>query len=448
MAGMTAPVRPAGVLARADAAAGGLAADIVLYAASTIFAVITAHNVTLPPHGAWGRIAISGYAAATVLAVAQVVARRAGAIRRLTGTAGRALLTAVTFAATALLPLLIEAGQRAGGRTDRAQDEVLVIEAGGERLWHTGTPYLSHDAIAALPPDARLDAYLPYQPGMALYGLPRAIAGVAWWTDARIWFALTLIVTVLAAVWLIRRVAGTTKDHALVRAVQAVSVLPICALTIATGGDDLAVLGMCLLAFALAARGRLGAAGIAVGVAGALKLFAWPVALVLLAFAVTRGRGVAIRYALGAILLPIVALVPAFVVDRGAAVENVIRFPLGRGLVSSPAASPFPGHLIADGVPGGKAIATALLVLAAVAIGIWLLRRPPRTAGAAAVVSAWGLLAAIAFIPATRFGYLLYPVGYAVWAPALPVAGVRRGSPLSDLSPPGPTPTGVAPATG
>ena len=110
---------------------------------------------------------------------------------------------------------------------------------------------------------------------------------------------------------------------------------------------------------------------------------------------------------------------PAFLVDRGAAIENVVRFPLGLTAVRSPAASPFPGHLIADGVPGGKAIATALLLLAAVAIGGWLLRRPPRTAAAAAIVSAWGLLAAIALIPSTRFGYLLYPVAYAVWAPAL-----------------------------
>ena len=68
------------------------------------------------------------------------------------GTRGRAVLTTVAFAATAIFPLLVEAAQRAGGRTDRAQDEVLVIEAGGERLWHTGTPYLGHDAIAALPP--------------------------------------------------------------------------------------------------------------------------------------------------------------------------------------------------------------------------------------------------------------------------------------------------------
>ena len=39
------------------------------------------------------------------------------------------------------------------------------------------------------------------------------------------------------------------------RAVQAATVLPICALTLATGGDDLPVLALCLLALALL-RGR------------------------------------------------------------------------------------------------------------------------------------------------------------------------------------------------
>ena len=73
----------------------------------------------------------------------------------------------------------------------------------------------------------------------------------------------------------------------------------------------------------------------------------------------------ALRCAAGAIGIPVLVLIPPFIVNRGAAIENVIRFPLGHGIVKSPAASPFPGHLIADNVPGGGTIATALLVLAA-----------------------------------------------------------------------------------
>jgi len=432
----------AGAPARIDRAAGGIAADAVLYAASAVFAGLTSRNVGLPSHGAWGRMAVWGYLAATLVAVAQLLVRRFGpagpagpagsgrSVARLAGAGSRAVLTGVTFAATALFPLVVEAWQRAGGRLDRAQDEVLTIEAGGLRLWHTGTPYLSHQAIAALPPADRLDGYLPYQPAIALFGLPRAWFGAHWWTDARVWFAVALIVTVSVALMLLRAAPAGLR----IRAAQVVLVLPICTLTLATGGDDMVILGLCLLAFAYAARDRFLAAGIVIGVAGAMKLFAWPVALVLLALVVGRaargagarssdaapGRwGTAAAYAAGAIGLPILVLVPAFAVNRDAAIENVIRFPLGHGLVKSPAASPFPGHLLADDVPAGGTIATALLLLAALAIGVWLIRRPPPDAGAAATVSAWGLLVAILLIPATRFGYLLYPAAYAVWAPAL-----------------------------
>ena len=453
------------VVATLNHARGGLVVDVVLYGAGALFAGLTAANASLPPHRAWGHIAVWGYAAATLVAVAQAVAVRR---RRFAGTSPRALVTAVTFVATAVLPMLVEAVQRAGGRLDRAQEEVGVVESGGVRLWHTGTPYLSHDAIAALPPGLRLDAYLPYQPVMALFGLPRAIGHAGWWTDARVWFTITLVVTLAWAVSLLRRdrghgsgresttdghdPAGDVRDAALVRAVQAATVFPICALTIATGGDDLPVLGLTLLALAFAARGRHTAAGVTIGVAGALKLFAWPVAVILIVLAAAdgwrRGRApasgpaerprllfraadwrTALRCAAGAIGIPVLVLIPPFIVNRGAAIENVIRFPLGQGIVKSPAASPFPGHLIADNVAGGATIATALLVLAALTIAGWLVWRPPTDAGAAAAIAAWSLVAAIVLIPSTRFGYLLYPVAYACWVPALrrPTATVVTG---------------------
>ena len=127
--------------------------------------------------------------------------------------------------------------------------------------------------------------------------------------------------------------------------------------------------------------------------------------------------------------IPVIVLIPPFVVNPGSAIENVVRFPLGHGLVKSPAASPFPGHLIADNVSGGSTIATVLLILAAIAIAVWLVWRPPTDAGAGAAIAAWSLIAAIALIPSTRFGYLLYPVAYACWISALrrPTETVSRG---------------------
>jgi Glycosyltransferase family 87 len=388
-----------------DRAAGGLAVDLGLYALSALFALVTATTSTLATHRAWGSIAVWGYAAAALAVLVQL------ALVPLQRPAGRAVVTGAAWVATALVPLAVLVSRH------QAQEEVPVVERAGRRLLDTGTPYLSRTAIAALPPDDRLLGYLPYQPGMALFGLSG--------TDARYGFALVTAVAIGAALLLLRGRAG---GAALVRAGQAATVLPVCALTLAVGGDDLPILALCLLAFALAARTRLLGAGLAVGAAGALKLFAWPVAVVLLAYALARRR--ALRYAVPAFGLPVAALVPAVLVDAGAVVENVVRFPAGRGLVDSPAKSPFPGYLITVDLPQGRTIALALLGLTALVIGGWILRRPPRDAGDAAAVCAAGMLAAILLVPSTRFGYLLYPAAYAVWAPALhgPArAGDRRG---------------------
>ncbi|MEV1331702.1 glycosyltransferase family 87 protein [Micromonospora costi] len=407
-----------------DSAAGGLALDLTLYAASAAFAAVTAATSTLLPHRAWGGIAAVGYLVAALAVTGQLLLRRRDPGSRLAGLPARWAVTAFAWAAATLLPLVTQSVERASGRTDRAQEEVLVVEQAGNRLASHGTPYLGHDAIAALPADERLLGYTPYQPGMALFGLPRAATG-GWWTDARVWFAIGTALALALAVRVLRdrtrrlpaAADAPRHDAALLRAVQAATVLPICALTLATGGDDLPVLALCLLALALAATGRPGRAGLAVGLAGALKLLAWPVAVVLVVWALTRRAG--IRVAAGAVGLPLVAMVPALLADRDALVENVLRFPLGHGLVTSPAQSPFPGHLIATGLPAGRLIAATLLVAAGAAIAVRLVRRPPRTAAATALICGYGLLAAILLMPSTRFGYLLYPLALLVWAPAL-----------------------------
>ena len=411
------------LLTRVDRAVGGLAADLFLYALSAAFALVTARTSTLLPHRGWGAIASWAYAAAVLLVVVQIIVRRHPAYSwtRLSGTGARAALTWLIWVAACLVPLIVEAAQRAGGRTDRAQDEVLVVERMGERLLHGGTPYVGPDVISALPADERLAAYSPYQPGMAVFGLPRAVFGDFWWTDARVWFAVVTAGALAGAVSIMRP-AGVR-----VRAVQVVTVLPICALTLATGGDDLPVLALCLLALALAATGRYGWAGVAVGAAAACKLFAFPVVAVLVALALTAGQGR--RLVPAAVGLPILVLIPPFLVDASAFVENVIRFPLGHGIVQSPAQSPFPGYLIAQSVPGGRYLAAALLVAVAAAITVRLVRRPPATASAAALICGYGLLAAILLMPTTRFGYLLYPAAFLVWAPALSVHTAATAAP-------------------
>ncbi|WP_412541174.1 glycosyltransferase family 87 protein [Longispora sp. K20-0274] len=417
---------------RANRAGGGVAVDLGLYVLSAGFAWLTASS-NLPAHRPWGAIATIGYAVAALVALTQLITRARG---------GRGAVVLGTWGAVCLLPLLFEAVQRAGGHLERAQEEVLVVENSGIRLLETGSPFLSRADIAALPEP--LLGYTPYQPAMAVFGLPRAVLGVHWYTDARVFFAL---VTALCLYLALRMAHSRTVGR--VRALQAVTVLPVAALTLATGGDDLPVLALTLLGLAYLAKGRDTATGVTLGIAASLKLFAWPVAAVVLVARLllrraSRSSGVSdaaggaapglARLAVPMIAIPVLTALPALLVNPGAFVENVLKFPLGHGLVKSPAASPLPGHLITENVPGGRYIALGLLGLAALALCWWLIRRPPRTAAAAAAVCATGLLTAMMLMPATRFGYLLYPAAYALWIPFLGSLGpVREPEPAQTL---------------
>jgi hypothetical protein len=391
--------------------------DLGLYGLSAAFAGTTAAYSTLAPHRAWATTAVIGYVVAALAVVTQLIARRVAPVSDWAGPAGRRAVLAWTATVTVVVPLLQQAIQRAGGRANRAQEEVIVVEQAGVRLLAHGTPYLGHDAIAALPPAEQIFAYVPYQPAMALFGLPRALAGQAWWTDARIWFAVATATALVAAVRVL--LADHGRRRGLLLAVQAATVFPVCALTLATGGDDLPVLALCLLALALVATGQFASAGLAVGVAAALKLIAWPVLAVLLIHMALGDRRSAVRFAAGGVGLPLLAVLPVALVDLPAMVENVVRFPLGQGLVTNPAQSPLLGRLIAAWLPAGRPIAIGVLLLAGLLFGVRLVRRPPRTAASVALVSGYGLLTAIVLMPATRFGYLLYPVALFAWWPAL-----------------------------
>ncbi len=364
-----------------------LVLDFVLYALSGAFAWITGGSSTLAPHRSWGEWAVWGYAAAAVLVWVTRSVR------------ARLWLTVGAWVAVAWVPLLALA------HANRGQEEVFVVEESARRMLGTGTPYLDRAELAALPEP--LLGYTPYQPGMAIFGFPRALFGEAWWTDARLYFALFTAVALAYAVSLLE------LDGKLVRAVQMATVLPLCALTLATGGDDIPVLALCLLAFTLAYKGKLGWAGVAIGAAAAMKLFAWPVLLVLAIFARRA------RFAVPAMIMPLMILLPSILLDPSAVVENVIRFPTGHGLVTSPAASPLVGYLIANAFEGGRLVALGLLGAAGLAIAVYLWRRPPQDMRTVVNVCAIGLVVAILLMPATRFGYLLYPVAFAFWAPTL-----------------------------
>jgi hypothetical protein len=388
--------------------------DVALYGGCSLFAAGLGAFSGLTAHRTWAQVATVGYAVAALVASGQWLLARRGLSGA--GVVARSLLAGCAWLVTAMVPMLLFALGRAAGRGSRAQVEVRVIEWAGDRWLNTGTPYLDRDLIASLPAADQLGAYAPYQPVMAVFGVPRALdPGSGWWSDARIWFTVAALAALVGAVVTLRDADAGAR----LRALQAVTILPSAALAATVGGDDLPVLALCLLALAMAARSRMGTAGLVVGAAAALKLIAWPVAVVLAVHAATHGRRPLVRYGLGAVGVPVLTLLPALLADPRAVLENTVLFPLGLGLVSSPADAPLPGQLIASQLPGGKAIAIGLLLAAGLGFAVWLWRRPPRTAAVAAAVCAFGLFAAMGLMPATRFGYLLYPLALLLWLPAL-----------------------------
>lgn len=342
---------------------------------STGFAGCYAAVTGLAPHRAWALAAVFGYGLALLVWLCRRWLRRGF----------EPLMAAVLLLGTLLVPL---AWELCAGL---ANPEVGILREAAARWLVSGTPF--PEAGSADP-----NAYNVYLPGLSLFGLPSALFGSGPLTDPRLYLLLgsVLLFAALGRHW---------PNLALL-------CCPFAALQLVTGATDIPVLGCVLLGFSLAGRGRFGAAGLLLGFAAAMKAFAWPAVVVLLILACARGGArAAPRAGLPCLGLAAVLLVPVILADPHAFWANAIQLPLGGLDVRLTAGSPLPGHLLAAAVPGGALLAGVLLVLAAVVLGIAMLRRPPKDAKQAARWLALGLTAAILLAPSSRFGYLVYPLG-------------------------------------
>ena len=332
---------------------------LALASLSTVFAAVIATISSQPAERAWGLFATAGYAAASLILL---VARRwpAGTAARWRAT-GLAVLAGLAGAVLAPLGWLAVAGE--------AQPEVGVTVRSAALLLHRGTPYQGAAALAAAHSPY---AYNPYLPALIVFGLPRAVLGGGPLTDPRLWFGLVFAITFGAALALL----GTPHPGWWTAVVTA---SPVVAFPLSVGGDDLPVLGLICLGFALLAepRGRdwsrLAAAGVVFGLAASMKATAWPaLVIVLVLVAVRQGKRAAALVALAALVVAGLADGPVAAMDPAAMVLNTITFPLGLAKVASPAASVLPGHLIASacerrplgghrpgraGGPGGRGLA-------------------------------------------------------------------------------------------
>lgn len=302
-----------------------------------------------------------------------------------------------------------------------ANMETAVVERGGELFLRNGSPYLDISAL----PHPQVWHYNPYSPLLSVFGVPRAIFGNHWWTDAR-WFFMLATLLVLWAAWRLAQ-----RPHIPDAALLLLAVFPPVTQNFVAAGIDALIVALMVWAIVAISRGQSFIAGLIAAVAVGMKLTALPVVVVAAVFAFCRpprprsartsrafrasrgtrnSRSVQGALFVGATLLGMVAVyVPAFALNREAFLENVIRYPLGLSRVTSSAQGGTPGQLISSIGPAGKSVVLGFLVVAAFLILAWIVWRPPRTATRAFAISAVGLFTAMLLMPASRFGYIIYP---------------------------------------
>ena len=371
------------------------------FAICAIFAGGVALFSTNSLHQRWGIVAAGAYLAACLAVLAW---RSRGLDLALLLSVGGALIT----------PLFWNAA------TGRRQPEVAVINRSAILLVHHHSPYQSAASLASVHDP---NAYNPYLPVMALFGVPRALFGPHLITDPRIWFGLAFGICFGLAL----AVAGARH---VVRWTLFVAATPVIAFELAVGGTDVPILALMCLGLALLWRKpRYVLAGIALGLASAAKATAWPAVIVAMVLLGVRDGRRPMLIFLGSALVSCAALVaPIAALWPSALADNTILFPLGLAHIKSAAASPLPGHLIAETGHTGHLIAVALLAIAGLAIAISLIIRPPRTVPAAARWLIIGLSLMFALAPATRFGYFIYPGGLLLWL-EVSLLGLRWSGP-------------------
>jgi hypothetical protein len=205
------------------------------FVASAVFAALVAGFSSDSVHQLWGVIAACGYGLAFVMVLAW---RRRGTDLALGLSLFGALVVPLAWMAVRGLE----------------QPEVWVVARSGATLLHLGTPYAGAAELArATDPNA----YNPYLPVMALFGLPRALLGTWLLTDPRVWFGVVFLVVF----WLALHVGGARDPW---RWAVLVAASPVIAFELAVGGTDVPMVAFLCLGFALLfPRGARGDGGLA-----------------------------------------------------------------------------------------------------------------------------------------------------------------------------------------
>jgi len=394
-------------------ALGGLRSDAVLYGCAAAFSLLLGWTSTQVAQWHWGYLSAGPYAAGALLgyALARLRPRREVMARVI-------LLTLVVIGSVAV-PLGLEARWRhQDPAMGFAQPEVSVIERSGVYLSQGEDPYRAYDkdgrligVVKGLP---TYESFFPYFPLMGVFGLPSAETheGTGL-TDARIIMSLMTLLASAAALFLLKA-SGKKK----IRVAQMLLALPTGALFLATGGDDMPILALLLLGVALLERRSNNAAGVSFGVAAAMKLTAWPLALgALLVARDERAASAWRRVAMWVMAIVVVTIAPFAIKAPWAFVSNVLEFPLGLAGVSSPAASALPGHILTTWwSPLGHILAPTTFL-----VGGYFVTKYMKHYWPLSISRLLGVLSLVSFVmmnvaSATRIGYIIYPANFALWS--------------------------------
>ena len=377
-----------------------------IFAVSVIWAVLVAAFSSDSVHRLWGVMAAIGYGLALLAVLAVRNARASDVALGLSFVGG--LLAPLTWMAARGLE----------------QPEVWVVARSGSMLIHQGTPYASAAALAAT---TNPNAYNPYLPVMALFGLPRALFDGGLLTDPRIWFGVVFLVVF----WLALRQGGARDPG---RWAILVAGSPVIAFELAVGGTDVPMVGFLCLGFALLYRRPTSVnlailAGLALGIASAMKATAWP------ALVVARRADRGPRRQEGG---------PGVHADRarrGRGLRRAVHRPSevrwsttrSSSRSGSPASSRPPRARCSGtssrrpGTRPGTRSWWRSWSWPGRAVALSLVFRPPRTVPRAVVLLAGAMTLMFVLAPSTRFGYFIYPATLAIW-----LFAVRAGSQRAD----------------
>jgi hypothetical protein len=403
--------------------------DALLYGASALFALLTIYTSTNGLYEVWGRMAllpfVFGAVASGVLAWAVRRARSRRPGHALTtrqhrrAWVARIVVAVCVFAGSLAIPLGFEILWRFDGVAgSHLQPEVVTVEVGGQDLVHGQDPYhtlvrLRHPVRYHAPGEPDYAGFLPYLPLMAVAGIPSEIWPNNGLSDARIFFCLTTLVVAAVALYLCRA-DGRRK----IRALQALIILPLASLPLATGGDDIPVVAFLLLAMVLAQRRRPFASGIVFGIASAMKFTAWPLAaLALFAARGRRGERRPLAMLAGMVVVAVPTIFPFALRGPFALIDDVVLFPLGLSAIPTTAASALPGHVLVSEFPSlSRALPVSVGLVLTVLLLRHLYRHTPGTATEVCLIAGVVMSALILLAPDPRVGYLLYPINFFVWA--------------------------------